>query len=186
MSADPWVDLVGWRLWSEATITVSMVDDHEAIDVDILVDGPSDYRINTPDGGKLVVSGLVSDGPKIRCAMDGRNVQVEAVQQGKSVTVFIDGRSFSWSIADPLLTGDAEETAGDRLIAPMPGLIKAVEAQPGDLVPQNMPLIVMEAMKMELTLKAPRDGVVDSALVEVGDQVDEGAVLLELAPDPKA
>ncbi|MGI9434518.1 MAG: acetyl/propionyl/methylcrotonyl-CoA carboxylase subunit alpha, partial [Geminicoccaceae bacterium] len=161
VSADPWTDLVGWRLWSEARITVSLAGDHKPIDVDIVIDGLSNYRINMPDGRTLTVSNLVADCTRIQCIIDDRKVQADAVRKGGGVTVFIDGRRFSWSIADPLLVDETQEAAGDRLLAPMPGLVKAVDAGPGDFVSKNMPLIVMEAMKMELTLKAPRDGVVD-------------------------
>jgi 3-methylcrotonyl-CoA carboxylase alpha subunit len=51
----------------------------------------------------------------------------------------------------------------------------------GDAVKAGQPLAVMEAMKMEHTIAAPRDGVVDQVLYAVGDQVAEGGELLRLA-----
>ena len=67
-----------------------------------------------------------------------------------------------------------------RLTAPMPGKVIAFFVKPGDAVIQGQALAVMEAMKMEHTLHAPRDGVVAELLYAVGDQVAEGAELLRL------
>jgi 3-methylcrotonyl-CoA carboxylase alpha subunit len=63
----------------------------------------------------------------------------------------------------------------------MPGKVIAYLAQPGQAVRRGEPLAVMEAMKMEHTLSAPRDGTVAEWLYAVGDQVAEGGELLRLA-----
>jgi len=68
----------------------------------------------------------------------------------------------------------------------MPGKVVALMAKAGDRVEAGQPLAVMEAMKMEHTLCAPRDGVVAELLYAVGDQVSEGAELLKLAPEAEA
>ncbi|MCL4166157.1 UNVERIFIED_CONTAM: hypothetical protein GTU68_011840 [Idotea baltica] len=63
----------------------------------------------------------------------------------------------------------------------MPGLIKIVNVAAGDTVSKGDPVMVMEAMKMEYTLSAPRDGTIGELQTGTGDQVEEGAVLLEMA-----
>ena len=63
----------------------------------------------------------------------------------------------------------------------MPGKIIAVHVQPGDKVQAGQPLIVMEAMKMEHTISASGDGTVAKVLFQVGEQVAEGAELIEMA-----
>ncbi len=68
-----------------------------------------------------------------------------------------------------------------RLTAPMPGKVIAFLAQVGQTVKLGQPLAVMEAMKMEHTIAAPRDGTVEELLYAVGDQVQEGGELLRLA-----
>jgi 3-methylcrotonyl-CoA carboxylase alpha subunit len=62
----------------------------------------------------------------------------------------------------------------------MPGKLVSFLAQPGDKVAKGQALAVMEAMKMEHTINAPRDGVVAELLFAVGDQVTDGAELLRL------
>ena len=64
----------------------------------------------------------------------------------------------------------------------MPGKVIAFLAKAGETVTRGQALAVMEAMKMEHTLHAPRDGVVAELLYAVGDQVGEGGELLRLAP----
>ncbi|HEY7051811.1 MAG TPA: biotin carboxylase N-terminal domain-containing protein [Mycobacterium sp.] len=63
------------------------------------------------------------------------------------------------------------------LVAPMPGAISRLGAQAGDAVTAGQPIVWMEAMKMEHAITAPKDGVVAEMAVEVGQQVELGAVL---------
>jgi 3-methylcrotonyl-CoA carboxylase alpha subunit len=68
----------------------------------------------------------------------------------------------------------------------MPGLVRIVSAEPGARVAKGDALVTMEAMKMELVLAAPRDGVVAAVPVAAGDQVPEGALLVALEPEEAA
>ena len=70
--------------------------------------------------------------------------------------------------------------AGGGLLPPMPGKVISQLVSPGQAVRQGQALAVMEAMKMEHTISAPRDGVVAEWLHAVGDQVAEGAELLKM------
>ena len=62
----------------------------------------------------------------------------------------------------------------------MPGLVKVMKAEAGQAVERGQALIVLEAMKMEHTLTAPRDGTVAEVLAGEGDQVTDGTILLRL------
>jgi 3-methylcrotonyl-CoA carboxylase alpha subunit len=64
----------------------------------------------------------------------------------------------------------------------MPGKVVALLCAQGDRVSRGQPLLVMEAMKMEHTINAPHDGVVEELLYAAGDQVAEGGELLRLGP----
>jgi 3-methylcrotonyl-CoA carboxylase alpha subunit len=78
---------------------------------------------------------------------------------------------------------DAAQVSDDRRVqAPMPGRVVVVKAQPGDRVSAGQELVVIEAMKMELGLKSPRDGVVAELRAAVGDFVEADAVLVTLEP----
>jgi 3-methylcrotonyl-CoA carboxylase alpha subunit len=70
--------------------------------------------------------------------------------------------------------------AAGGLEAPMPGKVIAVMVAPGQAVHRGDGVLVVEAMKMENTLRAPRDGTVRSLAVTVGDMVSPGVVLVEI------
>ena len=78
--------------------------------------------------------------------------------------------------------GGADD-AGSAVIAPMTGRIVVVSAAPGDAVKKGDPLVVIEAMKMEQPLKAPRDGVVAKVSCAEGQLVDGGVVLVSLSKE---
>jgi 3-methylcrotonyl-CoA carboxylase alpha subunit len=69
---------------------------------------------------------------------------------------------------------------GNMILAPMPGLVRLVEAAVGQRVGKGDRLAVLEAMKMEHSLLAARDGVVAEVLAGPGDQVEAGAALIRL------
>jgi acetyl/propionyl-CoA carboxylase alpha subunit len=87
--------------------------------------------------------------------------------------------SFELVEVDPLPAPAAAEVEGS-LTAPMPGLVIRTEVEPGHRVGAGQPVLVLEAMKMEHTVRAPHDGVVEAVLVGVGDQVVVGQLLAVL------
>ncbi|HEY1362395.1 MAG TPA: acetyl-CoA carboxylase biotin carboxylase subunit [Xanthobacteraceae bacterium] len=83
---------------------------------------------------------------------------------------------------DPFAGEVAEAAAGSRIVAPMPGTVTRILAEPGVVVPRGAPLLVLEAMKMEHTLRAPFAGRVTALHCVAGDFVQEGAELADFAP----
>ncbi|MBT5835625.1 MAG: ATP-grasp domain-containing protein [Hellea sp.] len=70
--------------------------------------------------------------------------------------------------------------ASNAIIAPMPGKIIDMFANEGNKIKEGEPLLVMEAMKMEMTLYAPKDGVIDEIKVQKGALVSDGDILVKL------
>ena len=83
-------------------------------------------------------------------------------------------------VIDQLAQAGSAQEEGGRLTAPMPGKVVSFAVKAGDKVTKGQALAVMEAMKMEHTIAAPRDGVVAELLYAPGDQVAEGEELLKL------
>lgn len=92
------------------------------------------------------------------------------------VTVFEGADSLTFNVPDLLQAAD-DAAGGDRLRAPMPGLVKLVRAQTNEAVKKGQPLLVLEAMKMEHTISAPHDGVI-AEIASEGAQVNDGAMLV--------
>ena len=97
-----------------------------------------------------------------------------------ALTVLLDGAAIAFDEIDPLLPPHAEAAGGGKVIAPIPGRLASVLGAPGDSVTAGQVLVVMEAMKMEISLSASRDGTVASVHGAVGDMVGEGTEVVVL------
>ncbi|PIV76440.1 MAG: 3-methylcrotonyl-CoA carboxylase, partial [Rhodocyclales bacterium CG17_big_fil_post_rev_8_21_14_2_50_68_7] len=97
--------------------------------------------------------------------------------------VFLHGRAWQIVAGDPLHHAGEGRADTGGLIAPMPGKILALLAEPGAALEKGAPLLVLEAMKMEHTLTAPAKGKVRQFRFEVGDSVSEGTELVDFDPE---
>ena len=112
---------------------------------------------------------------------------------GAELHLWLDGALYVFQRGDPSASsgrrrrggGAAAEASGD-IVAPMPGAVLEVLVSEGDRVERNQTVMVMESMKMELLISAPRDGVVRRVSAQPGQQVERGMRLLELAPEDGA
>ncbi|HUF90433.1 MAG TPA: biotin/lipoyl-containing protein [Gemmatimonadota bacterium] len=84
-------------------------------------------------------------------------------------------------VAELGLAGDSASRAA-RILAPMPGLVLAVEVEEGDMVRAGEGLLIIEAMKMENEIRAPVDGVVRELTVTAGDAIERDALLCVVDP----
>ena len=174
-SRDPWESLSGFRTWGPAQHSVTILRHGEPLTASI--------RIHAPDRYSVKIDGKVRDvvfRGENRVEIDGRRSTAETLRRGSDILVMIDGNSWVYGTLDPLAVAAGSGPGGDAILAPMPGAILSVSAQPGETVKAGRTLVVMEAMKMEQSLKAPRKGVVASVLVEAGDQVSDGDTLVTL------
>ncbi|MGA0614538.1 biotin carboxylase N-terminal domain-containing protein [Paracoccus sp. KR1-242] len=110
--------------------------------------------------------------------VDGSPRRSRIVTHAAGTSVF-GGRSLTLVPLDPLARGGAE-VGGGLTLSPMPGLVKAVFVTAGQEVASGDRLAILEAMKMEHTLTAARDGRVAEVLARAGDQVEAGAPLIRL------
>ena len=108
-------------------------------------------------------------------------LDASVVVAGEKRHVFLDGRSYPLARIDPLYQGSEGQGAEGGLVAPMPGKVIAWLAQPGTEVAKGTPLLILEAMKMEHTITAPSAGKLKGFRFAVGEQVTEGAELVDFA-----
>ncbi len=114
----------------------------------------------------------------VRFGADRQVVQVYA--RGEMAHVFGTRGAAMITSVDVLSHSSDSAGEGGRLTAPMPGKVVSIAVKVGDKVSKGQQLAVMEAMKMEHTIAAPKDGVVAELLFAPGEQVTEGAELLRL------
>ena len=137
-----------------------------------------DMQTNEPEG--VFASAILRGDALMTAMLGGRRVAATVVASGDKRHVFVDGGSYAMVFVDPLVVAGAEhEEEGSGLVSPMPGKVIALLAQPGAEVEKGAPLLVLEAMKMEHTISAPRAGTVKAFRFAAGDQVAEGVELVE-------
>jgi 3-methylcrotonyl-CoA carboxylase alpha subunit len=115
----------------------------------------------------------------VSAEIGGKRLSARVVAFGETRHVFLAGDHIVLTRVPDLPSGAGAETPAGGLRAKMPGRIVALLAGPGTKVAKGAPLLVMEAMKMEHTLTAPADGTVTGCRCAVGDQVSEGAELID-------
>jgi 3-methylcrotonyl-CoA carboxylase alpha subunit len=114
--------------------------------------------------------------------LDGVSRRIIVLDHGPETAVFLDDESWRLLEIDPLAAHAGEDPTAGRLTAPMPGRVTQLMIEPGMRVRRGEPLMIIEAMKMEHTVSAPVDGIVEAVRFAAGELVEEGAELIALVP----
>lgn len=127
---------------------------------------------------------------KFKVTIDGKDYLVEMEEIGAvSQPVVSPVTTKAPAVSEPLVTPTVPEdtpspvrvSAGaDALTAPMPGSILKILVQPNEVVQENQPLLILEAMKMENEVVANRAGTITGIHVQPGDMVNPGDALLTI------
>lgn len=126
---------------------------------------------------------IVDAGGAAVIEIEGRAETIYTVTDGDTVFVHAFGRSWTLVVTDPVESAIREGQVSDAAVAPMPGVLVSIGVSPGDEVTKGQVIAVIESMKMQTQISAPRDGVVDRVLVDVGNNFEGGAALVTLLPD---
>jgi acetyl/propionyl-CoA carboxylase alpha subunit len=130
------------------------------------------------DGEPVEPFELVADDPGwVELVADGVRRRYQVAGYGNEIWVDSPLGATRWTEVDPLPAPERIVAAGS-LLAPMPGAVLRVLAEPGAEVAAGDVLVVLEAMKMEHPVRSDRDGVVEEVRVSPGQQVENGSVLV--------
>lgn len=120
----------------------------------------------------------------ISLKIDGVDKAIVAEVVDKKIWFKLDGETYSYDLIELSQSTHAisksKLKSADKITAPMPGKVTKVFVKEGQIVKKGDSLIVMEAMKMEYTLKSDLDSAVEKVLVELGQQVSLGHLLVQL------
>ncbi len=173
----PWHRRDGWRLNSAARRTLAFRAGAAEKSVAVSYSGTS-FLLEV-DGQSVVAAGELKPGGQLRADLGGRRINATVVIANEKRHVFLHGRAFIFAAVDPLFHAGEGGGAEGGLTAPMPGKVIALIARVGAKVDKGAPLLILEAMKMEHTIAAPAAGTVKAFRYGVGDQVGDGAELVE-------
>jgi len=176
----PWARADAWRIGHAGKRIVALSLREQRYEVEAHGhDG--DYQLRHGDAS-CHVQGARHDGAALSARFDGQSLRLPLHADAQRVSLHdSDGRRHSFARAAAFAWEARQGAGGNQVLAPMPGRIVLVKARPGDQVEEGQELLVMEAMKMELALKAPRAGTIDSIGATQGDFVEADAVLVRFA-----
>ncbi len=180
----PWHSRDGWRLNSAArrTLLLRYHETEQSLAIAYGGDGRSGYTL-TLDGHATHAAGQLGENGELRADLDGMRLTATVIASGLRRHVFLHGRAYIFNSIDPLYHAGEGGGLDGGLAAPMPGKIVAVLVSAGSHVDKGQPLLILEAMKMEHTINAPASGLVKSFRFAIGEQVGDGAELVEFEID---
>jgi 3-methylcrotonyl-CoA carboxylase alpha subunit len=174
---DPWSIADSWRVNAEPYQDLHFRLPGAAVTTLRIHPQAAGARLDLPTG---TVEARLQDGALTLGAVTRR---VKVLRQGQILTILLDGTPHRLRIEDPLAPPEGAAVGGARIASPIPARVTRVLVAVDDRVEAGAPLLVLEAMKMELTLRAPAAGVVTAIHAPLGALVEEGKEIVVLTPD---
>ena len=175
----PWADTRGWRMNLPCRQRFE-IDCHgvtHTVDLDLA--GPHSTLVI--DGTRHAVAADLA-GDTLHLELDGHRFRASLATAPSAYTLFWEDGAFTFTERRIAVADDSAAPGSARFAAPMHGTVVAHLVAAGTTVAAGDPVIVIEAMKMEQTLRAPSAGTVDGFHFEPGDLVDRGAALVAFTP----
>jgi 3-methylcrotonyl-CoA carboxylase alpha subunit len=176
----PWHLRHGWRLNEDNHHAVVFLDAGKRRQI-VAHYRSGGYLLELPAGGHMTASASLSHDGMIDVELDGKRSHATVVRSAGELTVFTGGGTYRLEFEKPVAM--EEEDPSGRLVSPLPGSVIQVLVRNGETVAKGQALMIIEAMKMEHTISAPRRGTVRQLYFSKGEQVAEGAQLLEFEPE---
>ncbi|WP_426416127.1 acetyl/propionyl/methylcrotonyl-CoA carboxylase subunit alpha [Aestuariirhabdus sp. LZHN29] len=184
--SSPWHQTQGWRLNapSRQHFTLLLHEQEYPLTVEQRRSGAAcGYRIEGPGTRYCSDARGVLDGNQLRADLDGYQFNATVSEHDDIISLYTANNALSFRVQTPDLGDEQSGNNAGALNAPMNGTIVALLVEPGSQVAKGDALLVMEAMKMEHSIRAPADGKVTSFYYQNGDLVDGGSELLAFAND---
>jgi 3-methylcrotonyl-CoA carboxylase alpha subunit len=175
----PWAVADAWRMNGDGYQDLTFRRGEDPVTLRTYPQPDGTFRLDLA-AGSVRADAVESDrGTYLR--VDGVSHRLRVIRRGAELTVILAGQNHVLHQVDPLAPPRVEAAGDNKLTAPIPARVSRVLVQPGDTVKKGAVLLVLEAMKMELTLSAPLDGTVETLRHAVGDMVEEGTELITFA-----
>lgn len=178
----PWALTTGWRLNRDAWNDLTLQEGEASITLRAHYRGEG-FQIDLPSGpvpARGTLTALPEGGARLQAILGEQTLSALVFDAPDGLWLHLNGLTRRFTLIDPRRASDTGQTQGGRLTAPMPGKIIAIAVTVGDTVAAGDVLMVVEAMKMEHSIRAPKAGTVGAIKFSVGDLVDDGVDLLTL------
>ena len=168
----PWAGVNGWRMGNASVRRIAILDGEDRFDFALRAGAL------TLDGAAVSIAGDWTPNETFDAIADGGPISGVVLRENTNLFVFVGDNRFALKIDDPLAVTGAGAADTGSLFARMPGVVVAVHVADGAQVTAGTPLLAVEAMKVEHTIRAPADGTVTAVHFKQGERVSEGAELI--------
>ncbi len=176
----PWGLLGTFRINADADELLTFVDGEEHVSVRVRHVSDGGLRLTFASGETCEASAEIEPLGGIAACIGSLRVTARVVKRCDELTILYAGQSYRLLRFDPTRLVDVDDGSSDgRLSAPMPGKVTKVLVADGATVQRGQPLLILEAMKMENTILAPRNGIVNAVRFAEGELVREGEALVD-------
>ncbi len=179
----PWSTLA-FRRFGETSRSEHVFDEGS---VSLSANPDGSFVVSATDFSSKGIVTLVSPTEAI-CQFDNGRAQSTIIPAGNKLHIYTGDQHYTLHRPQSALEedGGSGTTAVDKLVSPMPATVIDVKVQPGDHVTAGQVCAVLESMKMEINIRAGRDGVVGKVVAVKGSTVEEGSVLVVLEAEEKS
>lgn len=172
----PWSSLAFRRFGDVAKVNRSF---DEGL-VTLLANPDGSFEVSTGEYDTRANVTLISP-TEIKCQFDDTTSQSTIIQSSNKLHIFTNDNHHILHLTQTASTEQGEKSGqSDQLVSPMPATVIDVKVKPGDKISSGQVCAVLESMKMEINIRAERDGVVGKVFAVKGASVEEGSVLVVL------
>jgi 3-methylcrotonyl-CoA carboxylase alpha subunit len=174
--SSPWSAADGWRLYGEEARKIACRFDDRTLECRITLVDARTFRMEMARGASQVAATRRED--RLALNIDGVRREVGIIANPGGWTVIAAGRNHILEWVEPLAPPHRPAASDAPFSAPVPARVTRVLVKRGDRIEKGAPLVMLEAMKMEIPIKAPQEGVIQEVFCGEGQSVREGEELL--------
>ncbi|MBT6329203.1 MAG: biotin/lipoyl-binding protein, partial [Kordiimonadaceae bacterium] len=175
---DVWDWSDGWQLNLNLNVSLTFTDDGTSYEVNVTY-LKSGFKIEI-ENNRYSVSLLKQNDNELNIILDGKKISGKVIKKGEDFTVFSDGMVSYLHHFIPGADIELDSQDSGVIITPMPGKLSKLYVKNGERVEQGQSLVILEAMKMEHTIKAPLSGIVEFKSLIQDMQISDGQTLMTI------
>lgn len=175
----PWTEADAWRLFGAHETRLAFLHDEKIHSCRIGLCGAHDFWIDTSRGRSIVSATF--EGRRLALSLDGARRELSFLATRHGYVFIVEGRNYIFERLDPLAPPPPAANLERSLVAPLPARVTRIFVKGGERLMKGAPILVLEAMKMEIPMNAPHSGVIEAVLCNEGQSVQEGERLVDMA-----
>ncbi len=179
----PWNEGNGWRLNGAGGSSILLRDGEKFHDVRLIFAGRT-WHVEIDGAPPMRFEAPILSGTEFSAGNQEGNARARAIFAGRWLTLMMDEMVWRIEREDVLARAEEAVSGHSRIISPMPGTVIRILVEDGTKTVKGAALAIVEAMKMEHTIVAPADGRIGKVHFRAGEQVAEGAELMEFEAAP--